>query len=579
VYDAKYVNLINAMILEPSNRLLLNINDLRARNPTRAHSLIVNAVREQALCVEGLKKYLRTNSMPNEDVLVGFYGSLGGNLVSPRDLKVCFLGQMVCLDGVVASMSSIKTKVVKSAQYCPNTQRYHFKNHSDFTSFDDDLYGDGNLPSRDNDGNLLEMDEAASTYKNFQSVVICDVPEKSSKTGHIEVILTHELVDKCKLGDRVKAFGDYRTLPYACDVKTGLIRTALIANNITCDCDDVESVIPIDDLAIRPDIDLLASSIAPSIKGHDTIKKALICLLVGGVEKKLQSGIRLRGDINILLIGDPSCGKSQLLRCVMGAAVRAISTSGRGSSGVGLTASIGIDPDTHEKCIQAGALVLGDRGVVCIDEFDKMSDIDRTTLHQALEQQEISLCKAGISVTINARCSVLAAANPIGGRYDIQKTQMENIGLQDSLLSRFDLVFIVRDKVDLIQDALIARHILFGHTDEILNTSFLKSFIQKVKPLKPVLGDKASRLIVAEYVRLRHELANERTQPITARSLESLIRLATAHAKIRMSEHVDPIDANFAIDLVENAYFGEVVCRGGDADDDGPAPKKIKLDS
>lgn len=215
------------------------------------------------------------------------------------------------------------------------------------------------------------------------------------------------------------------------------------------------------DLSRRPDLyDVFARCIAPSIYGNVDIKKAIACLLMGGSKKILPDGMRLRGDINVLLLGDPGTAKSQLLKFVEKAAPIAIYTSGKGSSAAGLTASVQRDANTREFYLEGGAMVLADGGVVCIDEFDKMRDEDRVAIHEAMEQQTISIAKAGITTILNSRTSVLAAANPIFGRYDDLKTPGENIDFQTTILSRFDMIFIVRDDHDRARDERIAKHVM-----------------------------------------------------------------------------------------------------------------------
>lgn len=211
--------------------------------------------------------------------------------------------------------------------------------------------------------------------------------------------------------------------------------------------------------------DVMADCIAPSIYGNRDIKKSILCLLLGGSKKILPDGMKLRGDINVLLLGDPGTAKSQLLKFVERAAPISIYTSGKGSSAAGLTASVQRDQSTREFYLEGGAMVLADGGVVCIDEFDKMRDEDRVAIHEAMEQQTISIAKAGITTILNARTSVLAAANPIFGRYDDMKTPGENIDFQTTILSRFDMIFIVKDEHTREKDERIAKHVMGIHME------------------------------------------------------------------------------------------------------------------
>lgn len=219
-----------------------------------------------------------------------------------------------------------------------------------------------------------------------------------------------------------------------------------------------------EELSRRPDLyDIFADSIAPSIYGNRDIKKAIACLLMGGSKKILPDGMKLRGDINVLLLGDPGTAKSQLLKFVEKATPVAIYTSGKGSSAAGLTASVQRDHVSREFYLEGGAMVLADGGVVCIDEFDKMRDEDRVAIHEAMEQQTISIAKAGITTILNARTSVLAAANPLFGRYDDLRTPGENIDFQTTILSRFDMIFIVKDEHRRDRDERIAKHVMGIH--------------------------------------------------------------------------------------------------------------------
>ncbi|KAI5780905.1 MCM2/3/5 family-domain-containing protein [Geopyxis carbonaria] len=316
------------------------------------------------------------------------------------------------------------------------------------------------------------------------------------------------------------------------------------------------------EMSRRPNLyEMISTSIAPSIYGNVDIKKAIACLLFGGSKKILPDGMRLRGDINVLLLGDPGTAKSQLLKFVEKTAPIAIYTSGKGSSAAGLTASVQRDNQTREFYLEGGAMVLADGGVVCIDEFDKMRDEDRVAIHEAMEQQTISIAKAGITTILNARTSVLAAANPIFGRYDDMKSPGENIDFQTTILSRFDMIFIVKDDHNPGRDETIARHVMNLHmnrvkqTDEIVGEipiEKMKRYITYCKTrCAPKLSPEASEKLSSHFVQIRkrvHDLesnANERSSiPITVRQLEAIIRITESLAKLSLSpiateEHVD----------------------------------------
>ncbi|XP_039290913.1 zygotic DNA replication licensing factor mcm3 [Nilaparvata lugens] len=625
-----YHKKVKQMIENNRIRLTVNVNDLRKKNPQRANNLLNNTFEEQLAFQRALKDYIGSvdpdYASSNEEFFFAFEGSFGNKHVTPRTLVSRYLGNLVCVEGIVTKCSLIRPKIVRSVHYCPATKKIMERRYTDLTSLE--AYPSSAVyPTKDDDGNMLETEYGLSSYKDHQTISIQEMPEKAPAgqlPRSVDIVVDNDLVDLCKPGDRVQIVGNYRCLPgKQGSFTTGAFRTVLIANNVSQMSKDASIFVTRDDLkkcralSRQPNIfERLSRSLAPSIQGHEYIKKAILCLLLGGVEKVLPNGTRLRGDINVLLIGDPSVAKSQLLRYVLCTAVRAVTTTGRGSSGVGLTAAVTTDQETGERRLEAGAMVLADRGVVCIDEFDKMSDLDRTAIHEVMEQGRVTIAKAGIQARLNARCSVLAAANPVYGKYDQYKAPMENIGLQDSLLSRFDLLFVMLDLVDKDNDKIISDHVVRMHrfrnpreqdgevlpmgsdvdvlstlhadktaeeletrifekydpllhgasrkkTDRIFSMQFMRKYINIAKVLKPVLTEEASEVISEEYSRLRSldllETDVARTQPVTVRTLETLIRLSTAHAKARLSRTVEKEDADVAIQLIQFAYFKRVL--------------------
>jgi DNA replication licensing factor MCM3 len=545
---------------------------------------------------------------------------------------------MVSLEGIVTKCSLVRPKVVKSVHWNEAKSTFHFREYRDQTMTANGAASTSVYPTEDGEGNPLVTEYGYCTYRDHQTISIQEMPERAPAgqlPRGVDVILDDDMVDKVKPGDRIQLVGIFRSLGNRnAGQGSSTFKTLILANNIillssksgggiaqaTITDTDIRNINKISKQ--KKVFDMLSQSLAPSIYGHDYIKKAILLMLLGGMEKNLDNGTHLRGDINILMVGDPSTAKSQLLRFVLNTAPLAIATTGRGSSGVGLTAAVTSDKETGERRLEAGAMVLGDRGVVCIDEFDKMSDVDRVAIHEVMEQQTVTIAKAGIHTSLNARCSVIAAANPIYGQYDIHKDPHKNIALPDSLLSRFDLLFIVTDDIEDVRDRQVSEHVLRMHryrqpgTEEgapvreqlnqtlgvgleeeadankpsdvyekynvmlhagvtvtvgrgsarrveVLSIPFIKKYIQYAKSrVKPVLTKGAADYVVSVYSALRNDdmEGNQRkTSPMTPRTLETLIRLASAHAKARLSSRVEEKDAKVAEGVLRFALFKEVV--------------------
>jgi replicative DNA helicase Mcm len=306
----------------------------------------------------------------------------------------------------------------------------------------------------------------------------------------------------------------------------------------------------------------IMSSIAPSIYGYEHIKEAIMYLLFGGVSKTLPD-INIRGEMNALLIGDPGTAKSQLLQYVARIAPRGLYTSGRGTTAAGLTAAV-IREKGGSMSLEAGALVLADKGIACIDEMDKMRPEDRVAIHEAMEQHTVSVAKGGIVATLNARTAILAAANPSLGRYEPHRTVAENISLPVTILSRFDLIFVLRDVPDKEADGKMSEHILEIHrrgaspVEAPVNVELMRKYVSYAKGIKPVLGTEALKRLSDFYLAMRGASETEGSPvAITARQLESLVRIAEARSRVALRKEVTAEDAEAAIAIMKRS-LGEV---------------------
>ncbi|GLJ18929.1 hypothetical protein SUGI_0338540 [Cryptomeria japonica] len=495
-----------------------------------------------------------------------------------REVKASHIGQLVKVMGIVTRCSDVKPLMQVAVYTC---EECGFEIYQEVTARTFmPLFECPSNRCRTNNakGNLI-LQLRASKFLKFQEAKIQELSEHVPK-GHIPRSMTvhmrGELTRKVGPGDLVEISGIFLPMPYTGfrAMKAGLVAdTYLEAMSITHFKKRYEEYVlqgdeqeQIERLAEDGDIyNKLARSLAPEIFGHEDVKKALLLLLVGAPTRKLKDGMKIRGDLHVCLMGDPGVAKSQLLKHMVSVAPRGVYTTGRGSSGVGLTAAVQRDPVTSEMVLEGGALVLADMGICAIDEFDKMDETDRTAIHEVMEQQTVSIAKAGITTSLNARTAVLAAANPAWGRYDLRRTPAENINLPPALLSRFDLMWLILDKADMDSDLEMARHVLYVHQKceppplgfAPLDSSILRAYIAAARRTVPTVPKDLTEYIASAYAAMRQEEAQSDAPHsyTTARTLLSILRISMALARLRFSDTVAQSDVDEALRMMQMSKF------------------------
>jgi len=511
-----------------------------------------------------------------------------------RSLRQLHLNQLIRISGVVSGITNIMPQLymVKfDCTKCGFILGPYFQNQEKEVN-------PGTCPECQSQGPFA-INQEQTLYKNYQRLVLQESPGKVS-AGRLprakDVILTGDLCDTCKPGDEIEITGVYSNqFDISLNTKQGfpVFTTVIIANHVLRNDakseaerltdEDIKTIMA---LSKDPNIgERIIASIAPSVYGHEDIKRAIALSLFGGVQKNPGDKHKVRGDINVLMCGDPGTAKSQFLKYIQSIAPRAVFSTGQGASAVGLTAYVARSQVTKEWTLEAGALVLADKGVCLIDEFDKMNDQDRTSIHEAMEQQSISISKAGIVTSLQARCAVIAAANPIGGRYDNSMTFSENVDLTEPILSRFDILCVVKDTADPVMDENLARFVVASHMrshprsdqadvehmktveKELASASSSLSHLEKIpqdllrkyllyarEKFHPKLHQMDQEKVARVYSELRRESMSTNSVPITVRHIESMLRMAEANAKMHLREFVTEDDINMAIRVTLEAF-------------------------
>ena len=585
--DDRYTSQIADIVagIEGKRSVLVAYRDLANFDPIIAEDLISDPTGVLSAADTALKDFIEKSFEPlKRRAHVRISGIT--DLTPIRELRSEDVGRFIAVEALVKKATEVRPKLVEAAFKCSYCGEIHLY-EQEGPRLTEPLFCKGCERTRSE--TKFKLIPAKSKFIDEERLEVQELPEKlkgGQQPQRLVAIAEDDITGVVAPGDRVVITGILKALPRAYgNIRLTTFDFRLEINYIEKQNKEYsemqptdEEVAKIEEVAKGPDpLGIVTASIAPTISGMNDVKRALALQLFGGVPKDMPDGTRIRGDIHILLVGDPGTAKSQLLRYMSSLSPRGQYASGKSASAAGLTAAaVKEEGGDGRWTLEAGALVLADGGIACIDEMDKMSKDDRSAMHEAMEQQTITVVKAGISATLKSRCAVLGAANPKLGRFstDPEANLIEEIDLPAPLISRFDVIFTILDRPNPKRDEQIATHILKGHKlgEELrrgegitidmeshrpeLSPDFLKKYISYARELSPVLTDKAIESIKSYYIKTRKK--GKEKISITARHLEALVRMAEASAKVRLSDEVSEEDAKVAIEIMEN-YLGKVL--------------------
>jgi len=566
-----YINQINEIIAYRKKSLVINFADLFNFNEQLATQIINNPKETLSVLENKIYEYIIEKDPTYQEEIKKIHIRITNvpRTVELRKIRTNYANKLISIEGILVKSTPVKQRLSKAIFRHLNPDCMQDFVWPPDEEFDEILEVPSTCPVCGKAGQF-KLIEDKSEFVDWQKAVIQERPEEippGQIPRQLEIVFEDDLVDSARPGDRVKVVGVLE-IKKDSQIRRGsksIFDFYLKVNSVEISQKVLDEVkISEDDekkireLSRDPWIrEKIISSIAPSIYGHWEIKEAIALSLFGGVPKTMPDGTKIRGDIHVLIIGDPGTAKSQILQFAARVAPRAVYTTGKGSTAAGLTATVTRDKNSGDFYLEAGALVLADGGIAVIDEIDKMRDEDRVAIHEAMEQQTVSIAKAGIVAKLNARATVIAAGNPKLGRYIAERGLSENINLPPTILSRFDLIFILIDKPG-TEDELLASHILDVHAgkgkeNEIIDIDLLKKYIAYArKNIVTKLTDEAKSLLQDFFVEMRRKSSESPDSPIiiTPRQLEALIRLSEAYARMALRSEVTREDAERAINIM-----------------------------